>query len=45
MPKRKEARAADGNLVPLLTGAGLIAVGLVLLQWLKAKMLRRRNVM
>ena len=35
------AGVADGNLMPVITGVGLIAVGLV--QWVKAKMLKRSN--
>ncbi|MEP2777075.1 MAG: VTT domain-containing protein [Luteolibacter sp.] len=34
------AGAADGNLVPVLTGVGLIAVGLVVVQWVRTKMLK-----
>jgi uncharacterized membrane protein YdjX (TVP38/TMEM64 family) len=37
------AGVADGNLMPVLTGVGLIAVGLVVVQWVKAKMLKRSN--
>jgi uncharacterized membrane protein YdjX (TVP38/TMEM64 family) len=37
------AGVADDNLMPVLTGVGLIAVGLVVVQWVKAKMLKRSN--
>lgn len=35
------AGVADGNLTPVLSGVGLIVLGYVLVQWLRAKMLRR----
>lgn len=35
------AGVADGNLVPVLTGVALIIVGLVVVQWVRAKILKR----
>ncbi len=35
------AGVADGNLKPLITGVGLIVVGVIVVQWVKAKMLKR----
>jgi uncharacterized membrane protein YdjX (TVP38/TMEM64 family) len=35
------AGVADGNLLPVLTGVALIVVGLVLVQWIKSKLLKR----
>lgn len=35
------AGVADGNLVPVLTGVALVVVGLVLVQWIKARVLKR----
>jgi uncharacterized membrane protein YdjX (TVP38/TMEM64 family) len=35
------AGVADGNLVPILTGVALIIVGFVVVQWIKAKILKR----
>jgi uncharacterized membrane protein YdjX (TVP38/TMEM64 family) len=35
------AGVADGNLTPVITGVALIVVGLLVVQWVKAKMLKR----
>ena len=35
------AGVADGNLVPILTGVALVVVGLVLVQWIKVRVLKR----
>lgn len=35
------AGVADGNLVPILTGVALIVVGFLVVQWIKAKILKR----
>lgn len=35
------AGVADGNLLPVLTGVALIVVGLVVVQWIKSKILKR----
>ena len=35
------AGVADGNLVPVLTGVALVVVGLVLVHWIKVRVLKR----
>jgi uncharacterized membrane protein YdjX (TVP38/TMEM64 family) len=35
------AGVADGNLTPMITGAALIVLGVVVVQWVKAKILKR----
>jgi hypothetical protein len=35
---------AGGNFVPAVTGAGLIVVGVVLVKWVKATMLRAEKL-
>ena len=37
------AGVAGGNFMPAITGAGLIVVGLLLVQWVRAKMLRGKS--
>jgi hypothetical protein len=37
------AGVAGGNFMPAITGVALIVVGLVVVQWVKAKMLRGKR--